>query len=111
MAWSAEHDNTTTAAKHLAQAHADGYHLHDPRLARLVCEDLAATHGLDQARAEATAALANRTSGPAWDELATWLTWREHAAARAARAAQPRAIRVARLARPDVRVNANPYLP
>jgi hypothetical protein len=24
VAWSAEHDNITTAAKHLAQAHADG---------------------------------------------------------------------------------------
>lgn len=110
VSWAREHDQLTTAGKHLAQAQADDYHLHDPLLARMVCETLADTVGLTAASAEAQRALTARTSDPAWDALATWLTWREHAAARAACAAQPRLITVERLARPDGRTNPNPYL-
>jgi hypothetical protein len=55
--------------------------------------------------------LADRTTDPAYDELALWMTWHEQAAVAATRRQRPRAITHRRLARPEGRVNVNPYLP
>lgn len=77
----------------------------------LACQSVVDTGGLNAAEAIADAVLANRTSDPAYAELGLWLTWHQQAAAQAKRAQRVRVITHRRLARPDGRVNRNPYLP
>ena len=55
--------------------------------------------------------LANRISDPAYEDLRLWLTWHQQAATRAEQALTTRTITHRRLARPEERVNADPYLP
>lgn len=109
--WTRTRDRDVTAAKYLAQAQSDERHLHDPRLALLVCESIAETSGLAAASAEVDRCLQHRTSDPAWDEISSWRTWRQHAEARTAAAAKKRTIRYPRMARPNGRAHRNPYLP
>jgi hypothetical protein len=86
-------------------------HLLEPRLARVACQTLAESRGLAAARVLAEKVLATRSTDPAYDELALWMTWHEQAAVQAARRQAPRTITHPRLARPAGRVNHNPYLP
>lgn len=83
----------------------------EPRLALMMCGHVTETRGYTAAQDIATRALATATSDPAYDELRTWTTWRDHAAAHHARTSTPRTVTHPRLARPAGRVNANPYLP
>ncbi|WP_298804555.1 hypothetical protein [uncultured Pseudokineococcus sp.] len=73
-----------------------------------MCEAIAETSGLDAAPDEVSRVLTGRSSDPARDELNTWLTWRQHAAARVS---PTHVITHPRLARPRGRVNADPYFP
>jgi DNA polymerase III epsilon subunit-like protein len=106
-----EHDRVLAANDYLAMAMSKGLHLLEPRLARVACQAIAEGRGLAAAKAVAAQVLAARTSDPAYDELELWMTWHEQAAVQAARAQAPRAITHPRLARPEGRVNHNPYLP
>ena len=108
---SAENDRLLAAHDYLATAMSKDLHLVEPRLARLAAEFLAETRGLTAAEEVALAVLADRTSDPAYDELELWLTWHEQAAVVALQALKPRNITHRRLARPEGRVNPNPYLP
>lgn len=56
-------------------------------------------------------ARARLTTDPGYDELSLWMTWHEQAAVQTARAQATRTIKNERLARPEGRVNRNPYLP
>jgi hypothetical protein len=88
-----------------------GLHLVEPRLALMVCQQLLDTIDLDEGAAVADAVLANRTTDPAFDDLALWLVWTRHSAAAATRAAKPRTITFPWRARPKGRVSPNPYAP
>jgi DNA polymerase III epsilon subunit-like protein len=116
MAWmvftfAAEEDRVLAANDYLAVAMSKNLHLLEPRLARAACQSIAETRGLAGAKAVADQVLADRTTDPAYDELALWMTWHEQAAVAATRRQRPRAITHRRLARPEGRVNVNPYLP
>lgn len=116
MAWMVvthedEAGRVTSAVEYLRIAMSKGLHLAEPRLAMLACQSVIDTGGLAAAEAIANAVLAHRTSDPAYAELRLWLTWHQQAAVRADRAAKPRNITHRRLARPDGRINPNPYLP
>jgi hypothetical protein len=118
MAWlvfsfTVEVDWVLAANDYLAIAIAmdKGHHLLKPRLARIACQSIAETRGLAAAQEVADKVLAVRTADPAFDELELWMTWHEQAAVAASRAQQPRNITHRRLARPEGRVNSNPYLP
>lgn len=116
MAWlvftfTTEEDRVLAANDYLAVAMAKDLHLLEPRLARVACQTLAESRGLAAARVLAEKVLATRSTDPAYDELALWMTWHEQAAVQAARRQAPRTITHPRLARPAGRVNHNPYLP
>ncbi|MGN6244085.1 MAG: hypothetical protein ACTHOD_15615 [Motilibacteraceae bacterium] len=116
MAWmvytfAEEHDRVLAGNDYLATAMAKNLHLLEPRLARLACQSLAENRSLTEARATAQKVLTARSTDPAYDELALWMTWHEQAAVQAARNRAPRTITHPRLARPAGRVNHNPYLP
>lgn len=101
----------TAAMKYLEVAMDKNLHLAEPRLALVACEAVIDTGGLAAAEAIADQVLANRTSDLAYEDLRLWLTWHQQAAVRAERALTARTITHPRLARPEGRVNVNPYLP
>jgi len=107
--WAIERNNSD--AGYLDQATAKGIYTADPRLALLVCERTAETAGYEAAKPLALEALSNANTDPAYDELRSWATWQEQTAEATARRLAPRTITHPRLARPDGRVNPNPYLP
>lgn len=109
IAWEEAQGSTAPAAEHLAAAMAKDLHLVEPRLALMACEFFASTGDLDGAEAVAEAVLARRTTDDGYTDLATWLTWNRQALAAATRKAAPRVISNERLARPEGRVNPNPY--
>lgn len=116
MAWTAvryetEVGRVAAAQTYLRQAVEYDLHLTEPRLALVVCQGLAANGRTEDAHKTATTVMAHRTSDPGYDELGAWLTWQEQNAARAKRDRQLRIITHPRLARPEGRVNRNPYLP
>ena len=116
MAWmavdfSTAQDRVLAANDYLTVAMGKGLHLLEPRLARAACQSIAESGGLAAAQEVAATVLAARTTDPAYDELELWMTWHEQAAVQAARAQAPRVITHPRLARPQGRVNHNPYLP
>lgn len=107
--WSVDHDRDDT--RYLDAAVAKNLHTTEPRLALLVCERTAETKGFAAAKSLAEKALVHATTDPAYDELRLWTTWHEHSAEQKARAQRVRAITHPRLARPEGRINYNPYLP
>jgi len=116
MAWMvftfiAAQDRVLVDSDYLAVAMKKDFHDLEPRLARVVCQAIAESRGLAAAQVVAEKVLAGRATDPAFDELALWMTWHEHAAVQAARARAPRSVMHRRLARPEGRVNHNPYLP
>jgi hypothetical protein len=97
--------------KRLQLAKDMGLHLVEPRLALMVCQQLLETVHLDEASTVAEAVLANRTSDTAFDDLELWLIWAKQSAAAVTRDAKPRKVKFPRMARPEGRVNHNPYAP
>jgi len=70
----------------------------------------AGTSGLDNALILAAEVLDKPTSDDGYDELRQWVAWsRQVATARQQKAARPASTHP-RLARPEGRVNANPYV-
>lgn len=108
-AWSREHDRDDS--RYLDAATARGVATAEPRLALLLCERMSETQGYAAAKALAEQALSQTTTDPAYDELRLWTIWHEQAAEHRSRARTLRAITHPRLARPEGRINHNPYLP
>lgn len=100
-----------SAATYLDKATSLGLEEHDPHLALLVCRTLAEAGSPAAVSDVAERSLQHATTDPAYDELRAWTTWQEQAAEVAARRSTPRVITHPRRARPDGRVNHNPYLP
>jgi len=115
MAWRAvtfeQNLGLAAAADHLLVAKDKQLHLVEPRLALMVCEQLLDTFDLDEAAALAETVLGSRTTDAAFDDLALWLIWTKQSAAAATKAAKPRHVLFPRTARPEGRVNYNPYAP
>ena len=99
------------SANHLELAKKMGLHLVEPRLALMWCQLLLDTFDLDEAATLAETVLVNRTTDAAFDDLALWLIWTKQSAAAATKAAKPRHVLFPRTARPEGRVNYNPYAP
>ena len=99
------------AANHLELAKAMGLHLVEPRLALMWCQQLLDTFDLDEAATLAETVLVNRTTDAAFDDLALWLIWTKQSAAASTKSAKPRHVLFPRRARPEGRVNYNPYAP
>jgi hypothetical protein len=97
--FTAEHDRVLAASDCLAVAMSKDLHLLEPRLARVACQSIDERRGLTAAKAVAEKVLTSRTTDPAFDELALWMTWREQAAVQTARAQAPRTVTHPRLAR------------
>lgn len=107
--WSAHHDRDD--ARFLDAAVARNIHTAEPRLALLVCQRAAETQGYAAATHIAEEALSSATTDPAYDELRLWTVWIKHSAEQRVREQAARVITHPRLARPDGRINNNPYLP
>ena len=99
------------SANHLELAKAMGLHLVEPRLALMVCQLLLDTFDLDEAATLAETVLVNRTTDAETDDLALWLIWTKQSAAASTKAQKPRHVLFPRRARPEGRVNYNPYAP
>lgn len=100
-----------SAATYLDRATSLGLEAHDPHLALMVCRTLAEAGSPTAVEDVAKRALEHATTDPAYDELRTWTTWRQQAAEVHARRSAPRVIVEPRRARPNGRVNPNPYVP
>ncbi|MGZ4436506.1 MAG: 3'-5' exonuclease [Nocardioidaceae bacterium] len=107
----AQTDLVLAGNDYLAVAMRKDLHLLEPRLARVACQVIAESRGLPAAKAVAEKVLDSRTTDPAFDELELWMTWHEQAAVQSSRARAPRTVTHPRLARPEGRLNHNPYLP
>lgn len=107
--WSADHDRDD--ARYLDAAVAHNIHTTEPRLALLVCQRVSETQGYAAAASLAEAALSGATTDPAYEELRVWTVWNAHSAEQRVRQQAVRVITHPRLARPEGRVNDNPYLP
>lgn len=107
--WAEERDLSN--AGYLDQAARLDLHAHDPHLALLMCQLAAEAGSLASGKDVAARALEHATTDPAYDDLQAWTTWRDQAVELATRRSAPRVISHPRLARPNGRVNPNPYLP
>lgn len=106
-----ESNKPIAGAAELMQAMDQDLHLAEPRLALLACEFLLSSAGLQAAETVARQILSHRTTDEAYTELASWLVWQQQAIGRTRRETRRKIGSHPRMARPEGRVNPNPYLP